>query len=204
VVNCSPLSSHTTARWRIHEKEFLAIHPPGHGRVNRGRANRSDRRQRKRRRQGAAEELARMAATEHRRVVEGYRLQEKNSRVRLALEWALYRMGKSESLFTIVRALDSSRDDQATSYLNTLEDPEPLYFFVERMNGNTQIKLLDVLANIGDAGTLDKIKPYSNSFDSKIAEAAKHAAREIEQRLGEIPGKRSTRPRKANASENSP
>ncbi|MDT4969841.1 MAG: hypothetical protein QOJ64_4578 [Acidobacteriota bacterium] len=153
-------------------------------------------------RQGAAEVLARAGATEHRRVVEGYRLQEKNSRVRLALEWALYRMGKSESLFTIVRALDSSRDDQAASYLNTLEDPKPLYFFLERMNGNTQIKLLDILARVGDAGTLDKIKPYSNSFDSKIAEAAQRAAREIEQRLGETPANRSTRPRKAIASEN--
>src|SRR5690242_20621744 len=50
-------------------------------------------------RRAAAEELARLAATEHRRLVEGYRVQEKDSRVRLAMDWALYRMGKNESLF---------------------------------------------------------------------------------------------------------
>src|SRR4051794_14322719 len=43
-------------------------------------------------RQHAAEELARFEATDQRRVIEGYRLQEKNERVRLALDWALYRL----------------------------------------------------------------------------------------------------------------
>lgn len=148
-------------------------------------------------RQRAAEELARLEATDQRRLVEGFRLQEKNSRVKLALEWALYRMGKSDSLFSLVRALGSSRDDQTTSYLNTLEDPKPLYFFLERMNGNTQIKLLDILAKIGDAETLDRIKPYTQSYDPKIASHAQQAAREIEQRLGQAPIDGTTRPRRA-------
>src|SRR5918912_831583 len=95
-------------------------------------------------RQRAAEELARLEATDNRRIVEGYRLQEKNARVRLALDWALYRMGKSESLFAIVRALDSSRFRQADSYLKMLDEPAPLYLFLERVNGNTQIKLLEI------------------------------------------------------------
>ena len=56
-------------------------------------------------RQRAAEELARMGAVEQRRLVEGYRLQEKDARVRLALDWALYRMGKTETLFSIVSSL---------------------------------------------------------------------------------------------------
>lgn len=154
-------------------------------------------------RQRAAEELARTAATEQRRVVEGYRLQEKNSRVRLALEWALYRMGKSESLFAIVNALDSSRDNQARAYLTTME-PEPLYFFLERMNGSTQIKLLEVFAKIGDAKTLERIKPYEQSYDPKIAGAAKKAGRELEQRLGQTPLDTTTRPRRAGAEAASP
>lgn len=155
-------------------------------------------------RQRAAEELARLEATDQRRLVEGYRLQEKNARVKLALDWALYRMGKNESLFTVVRALDSSRLDQANSYLKTLENPEPLYFFLEHMNGNTQVKLLEVLARIGDAATLDKIKPYAESFDPKIAEAAQRAAREIEGRLGQTPTEKSTRPRQVGVGETSP
>ena len=155
-------------------------------------------------RQHAAEELARLEATDLRRLVEGYRLEEKNARVKLALEWALYRMGKSESLFPLVRALDSTRSDQVTAYLNTLEKPDALYFFLERMNGNTQVKLLETLAKIGDAGTLDKIKPYSESFDPKIAEAAKKAAREIEQRGEQTPANTSARPRQVGKDETSP
>jgi hypothetical protein len=146
-------------------------------------------------RQRGAEELARLEATDQRRLIEGYRLQEKNARVKLALDWALYRSGKSESLFAIVGALDSSRSDQAVSYLTTLENATPLYLFLERMNGNTQVKLLEVLAKIGDAGTLDKIRPFMNSFDPKIAQAAQAATRDIEQRLAQAPSDKSSRPR---------
>ena len=44
-----------------------------------------------------------LAATDQRKVVEGYQLQEKNKEVRLALDWALYRMGRAEALYRIVR-----------------------------------------------------------------------------------------------------
>lgn len=155
-------------------------------------------------RQRAAEELAKLEATDQRRLIEGYRLQEKNSRVKLALDWALYRTGKREALFAIVGALDSSRSEQATTYLNTLENPEPLYLFLERMNGNTQIKLLDVLAKIGNADTLERIKSYAESYDPKVAEAAQRAAHEIEQRQGEPPADQSTRPRQVGEKETSP
>ncbi|MCA1555436.1 MAG: hypothetical protein LC747_01980, partial [Acidobacteria bacterium] len=59
-------------------------------------------------RQRAAEGLARLADTGHRKLAEGYRLQEKHARVRLALDWALYRMGKREALYGVVRDLDST------------------------------------------------------------------------------------------------
>ena len=75
-------------------------------------------------RQHGAEELAHAAAPEWRHLVEGYRLQEKNARVRLALDWALYRMGKDEALYAVVRALDTGRADQAAGYLASLETPE--------------------------------------------------------------------------------
>ncbi|HEV7377661.1 MAG TPA: hypothetical protein VGN95_23300 [Pyrinomonadaceae bacterium] len=155
-------------------------------------------------RQHAAEELARLEAADQRRLIEGYRLQEKNTRVKLALDWALYRTGKNDALYTVVRALDTSRSEQAVSYLNTLENPEPLYFFLERMNGNTQIKLLDVFARIGNAETLERMKPYSESPDPKIAQAAQQASREIEQRLGQTPANSTTRPRQVGTGESSP
>ena len=139
-------------------------------------------------RRAAAEELARLAAAEHRRLAEGYRAQEKDARVRLALDWALYRMGKNESLFPLVRALDEKREaEQAVGYLKQLEGPAPLYVFLTRVNGNTQIRLLEVLASVGDRDTLERLKPFTESLDPGIADAAKFAEREINIRLEETP-----------------
>ena len=53
-------------------------------------------------RRRSAEALAQLAATDQRKLVEGYQLQEGNKEVRLALDWALYRMGRSESLLPVV------------------------------------------------------------------------------------------------------
>jgi hypothetical protein len=134
-------------------------------------------------RQRAAEELARLADTKQRKLVEGYRLQEKHPRVRLALDWALYRMGKPDALYTVVRDLDSTRYNQSEAYLAELETPEPLYAILPRVNGNTQIKLLEALARTGNSGTLEIVRPYAESPDFKIADAARFATREITRRL---------------------
>jgi hypothetical protein len=134
-------------------------------------------------RQRAAEELARLKATAKRRLVEGYRLQEKNDRVRLALDWALYRLGKPEALYAVVRALASDRYNQAQAYLCELESPEPLYLFLDRAGGVTLARLLESLARTGDAATLERVEPYKSSTDPKVASAARFAAREIARRL---------------------
>ena len=146
-------------------------------------------------RQQGAEELARLAATDWRRLAEGYRLQEKNGRVQLALDWALYRMGKAETLYAVVRALDSSRAEQAAGYLAALETPQPLHAILPRVNGNTQVKLLEVLARVGNGETLAQVEPYTTSYDPRIATAARHAKDEIERRLTQTPAVTNTRPR---------
>lgn len=153
-------------------------------------------------RREAAEELARLVAIEHVKLVEGYRLQERDARVRLALDWALYRMGKSEALFQLVGALDSSRYAQTLGYLSQLESPEPLYIFLKRTNGNTQVRLLEVLARIGDSATLEHIRPLASSLDPVIADAAKFAEREITLRLAEAPIVDPKRPRQVGKKEN--
>jgi HEAT repeat protein len=134
-------------------------------------------------RQRAAEELARLAATDKRKLIEGYRLQEKNERVRLALDWALYRTGKPEALFNVVRALDSARYNQAQSYLSQIDTPAPLHPFIGRVSGTTLARLIETLARTGDATTLDLVKPFSSSADPKVASAARFAEREIARRL---------------------
>jgi hypothetical protein len=154
-----------------------------------------------RERQEAAEGLARAAAVEHRRLVEGYRVQEKDSRVRLALDWALYRMGRDASLFALVDALDEKkRAEQAVGYLKQLESPAPLYVFLDRVNGNTTVRLLEVLAAVGDRDTLARVKPFEASPDPGISDAAKFAEREITIRLEETPAPEPKRERKVGQS----
>ena len=148
-------------------------------------------------RQRSAEALARLAATDQRKLVEGYQLQEKNREVRLALEWALYRMGRSEMLFRIVDELDSGRQEQAIGYLSELESPNELYPFLKRTDNAPRINagLLKALARIGDEQTLEVIKPFRESHQPYVAEAAEVAHDEIEKRLGEPAPTTRARPR---------
>lgn len=148
-------------------------------------------------RQRSAEALARLAATNQRKLVEGYQLQEKNKEVRLALDWALYRMGKAEALYRIVDELDSGRQAQAVGYLSDLESPDLLYPFLKRTTNAPRINagLLKALARIGDAQTLDLIKPFLDSHQPYVAEAAEVAHDEIEKRLGESAPTTRARPR---------
>ena len=94
-----------------------------------------------------------------------------------------------------------SRDEkklagQSVSYLKQLESPAPLYVFLGHVNGNTEIRLLEVLASVGDAGTIERIKPYTESTDPGIADAAKFAEREINLRIEETPRVEPKRQRK--------
>ncbi|HEX6284217.1 MAG TPA: hypothetical protein VFZ71_05055 [Pyrinomonadaceae bacterium] len=138
-------------------------------------------------RRRSAEALARLAATDQRKLVEGYHLQESNKEVRLALDWALYRMGRAEALYRVVRELDSGRQEQAIGYLTELDSPDLLYPFLERRNNQPRINagLLKALARIGDAQSLDLIKPFRESTQPYVAEAAESAHDEIEKRLAE-------------------
>jgi len=149
-------------------------------------------------RRRSAEALARLAAADQRKLVEGYQLQEKNKEVRLALDWALYRMGRAEALYRVVKDLDSNRQDQAIGYLAELESPDLLYPFLKKENNPPRVNagLLKALGRIGDAQTLDLIKPYRESHQPYVAEAAELAHDEIEKRLGEpAAGETRVRPR---------
>jgi HEAT repeat protein len=138
-------------------------------------------------RQRSAEALALLADAKHRKLVEGYQLQEKNKEVRLALDWALYRMGRSEALYRVVADLDSGRQEQAIRYLSDLESPDLLYPFLNKEKSKPRVTagLLKALARIGDEHTLEVVKPYRESQEPYVAEAAEIAHDEIEKRLAE-------------------
>ena len=151
-------------------------------------------------RQRSAEALARLAAADQKKLIEGYYLQEKNKEVRLALDWALYRVGKSEALFRLVEELDSGRQKQAIGYLSELESPDLLYLFLKKHNNRPRVNagLLKALTRIGNAESLEIIRPYLESLQPYVAEAAEVATDEINRRLGEgEPAETRTRPRTA-------
>jgi HEAT repeat protein len=148
-------------------------------------------------RQRAAEALAQLAATDQKKLIEGYYLQEKNKSVRLALEWALYRIGKEDVLFRIVRDLDSSRHDQAVGYLSQLDSPALLYPFLGREDNKAKVLvgLVEALGRLGDAETIDQLQKYRDSFTPGVAAAAERAIDDIATRLTQaVPNIRS-RPR---------
>lgn len=157
-------------------------------------------------RQRAAEALARLAASDQRKVVEGYHLQEKNKEVRLALDWALHRMGKAEMLFRIVRELNSSRHDQAVGYLKQLDNASLLYPFLKQNNNPPKITvgLLEALAQLGDGETLEMIKPLRDSFVPGVAGAAEVAIEQIEARLAPTETTTPSRPRTVGTAETPP
>jgi HEAT repeat protein len=139
-------------------------------------------------RQRAAEVLAGLAAVEHQRLIEGYALQEKNGRVKLALNWALYRTGQNTALYSIVRDFQSDgRRPQAVRYLSQLAGPEPLRPFFHNADKKTLIGLLDVMAKIGDEQMLEQIKPLTTNPDPEISKSARFAHDEIALRLSESP-----------------
>jgi len=149
-------------------------------------------------RRRSAEALAQLAATDQRKLVEGYQLQETNKEVRLALDWALYRMGRAEMLYRVVNELDSGRQEQAIGYLVQLESPDVLYPFLKKTTNAPRINagLLKALARIGDVNTLELVKPFRESHQQFVAEAAELAYDEIEKRLGETTTSETrTRPR---------
>ena len=154
-------------------------------------------------RQKAAEALATLAAVNQKKLIEGYRVQEKDKRVRLALDWALYRIGKSETLFQIVRELDSGRHDQAVGYLSQLESPEPLHDLLTRENKEPRITagVLQALAKIGNAESLERIQPFRDSFAPGVASAAETAIDSIEQRLAQGETVLPSRPRTVSKSD---
>jgi HEAT repeat protein len=154
-------------------------------------------------RQRAAEALARLVAIDQRKVVEGYHLQEKNKEVRLALDWALYRMGKTETLFRIVNELNSSRHDQAVGYLKQLDSPSLLYPFLKqnRNSAKVTVGLLKALAQLGDGETLEMIQPLRDSFVPGVADAAEVAIEQIERRLSQTEPTTPSRPRTVGSAE---
>ncbi len=154
-------------------------------------------------RRRAAEELARLAAVDQKKLLEGYYLQEKDRGVRLALDWALYRVGKADALYRLVRELDTSRHDQAVGYLRQLDSPALIYPLLKEQGQPARITvgLLEALADLGDGDTLVVIAPFRESFALGVAAAAENSYDTIEARIAQTEPTKPSRPRTVSKTE---
>ncbi|MEJ7710635.1 MAG: hypothetical protein WKF84_12380 [Pyrinomonadaceae bacterium] len=81
--------------------------------------------------------------------------------------------------------------------LTQLEEPAPLYMFLDRANDSeVTAKLIEVLGHIGDARTADLLRAFTSAKNSKIVEASKSAVNVIDERLAHSSEDSVSRPRR--------
>ena len=129
-------------------------------------------------RQYGAEGLGRMADSSVTMDVAKKYLREDSGNVRLAMGFALFRMGREEHLVELV---DKVGDDQAYFYLLELEPAEvaKLYPYLGSEKSSIQTRLLDVIGMRGDMSALSIVQPMVESRDADVVSAANLAIRRL-------------------------
>lgn len=133
------------------------------------------------RRQGA-EGLARGKASEYVTIMARYYLTEPSSSVKLAMSYALFRMGREEHLVELVREINHG--DQAYFYLLELE-PEKiplLYPYVQSESNDIKARLLDVIGLRADRSGLEIAEQMTGHENAEVVSAANLAIRRIRAR----------------------
>ena len=125
-----------------------------------------------------AEGLGRMADSSVTMDVAKKYLREDSGSVRLAMGFALFRMGREEHL---VELIDRVGDDQAYFYLLELEPAEvaKLYPYLSSKKSSVQTRLLDVIGMRGDMSALSIVQPMVESKDENVVSAANLAIRRL-------------------------
>ena len=125
-----------------------------------------------------AEGLGRMADSSVTLDVAKKYLREDSGNVRLAMGFALFRMGREEHLVELV---DKVGDDQAYFYLLEFEPAEvaKLYPYLSNEKASTQTRLLDVIGMRGDMSALSIVQPMVESKDENVVSAANLAIRRL-------------------------
>ncbi len=125
-----------------------------------------------------AEGLGRMADSSVTMDVAKKYLREDSDSVRLAMGFALFRMGREEHLVELV---DKLEDDQAYHYLLELEPAEvsKLYPYLGSEKSSIQTRLLDVIGMRGDMSALSIVQPMVESRDADVVSAANLAIRRL-------------------------
>ncbi len=115
---------------------------------------------------------------------------EKNTDVRLAMEFAITALGRSDYLASLVNAL-SSNGDIAQSYLIELaRDPgtlSKLYPYMDSRDPEVRRRLCNVLMFSGDSSSLQPLERASHDRDGNVAAAALRALAVVRKRVSTPP-----------------
>ena len=133
-------------------------------------------------RMNGAEGLGRIGDTAFTTVLAKKFLLEKDGSVRLALSFALYRLGREEH---IVELVEKVKGDQAFSYLLELpaEKVKVLYPYARSTDNGRKAELLKIIGIRGEASALEFIREFMNHENSGVASAANLATRYLNSRF---------------------
>ena len=129
----------------------------------------------------ANEGIARTSDANMKTQISAARLVEKSARVRTAQAFGLLRLGSSEYLDELIRALErSSTRDLAKEYLLETRGADRQALFAPRsVSAGARAELADVLGRIGDPDALPRLQELAHDADKDVARAAERAARRI-------------------------
>lgn len=129
----------------------------------------------------ASEGIARLADQTRTTDISAARLVEKSPRVRAAQAFALLRLGQSEYMDELVRALDrpSTRDLAKEYLLETRPVDREALFAPRTANATARAGLAEVFGLIGDPHALPRLEELRRDSDKDVAQAADRATRRI-------------------------
>jgi HEAT repeat protein len=133
----------------------------------------------------AYEGLARLADPSMVSNISRERLNEKQHRVQTAQAYALYRMGRTEYLDEVVKALASrGTNNEARQYLIELKPAElpALYALVKLDNVDIREALAEIFGLIGDSQAIPALQQLSKDRRGQVAALANQALRRINAR----------------------
>jgi HEAT repeat protein len=129
----------------------------------------------------ANEGIARTADPGQKAAISAARLIEKSALVRTAQAFALLRIGESEYLDELIRAIDKSATrDLAKEYL--LETPaaqREALFAPRTLSPSARAELAEVLGRMGDPNAMPRLQEMSRDADTDVARAAERASRRL-------------------------
>jgi HEAT repeat protein len=129
----------------------------------------------------ANEGIARIADEAMKTDISAARLVEKSPRVKTAQAFALLRLGQSEYLDELIRALDrATTRELAKEYLLETRPADRQALFAPRStNSATRADLAEVFGLMGDPGALPRLQELARDTDKDVAHAAARATRRL-------------------------